>query len=127
MKQPIKLTVKDPAIIEGCARLLKTIDKGLPVHVANHLGQWWTLTDLHEHKDYGDKGPMYAREEQVLIIHLTALIKERLALCSKLRRSNIAKALQDLLKPEQDFWTPEVVASGEAAEITKALLEQFNL
>lgn len=128
-KLPIKLTNVDVTILDGTARLMKTIDKGTPFDVAYHLGQWWTLSDLHERKDYGDLGPFYSREDRVMIVHMTALVKARLALCSKKRRGEIAKELQGLLarSAEESFWEPDVVASGEAAEITKALIEQFNI
>lgn len=111
--------------ITRMAMLVRHVVNGDAPRVANHLLQWWTEDSFT--KKAGDDWFVPMTPEEVTEIRAaTLLIQSLIATCTlKTRRRFLSEVTK--LGSSSDFFTPEVIQSGEAAQITKEIIETFGL
>ena len=93
-----------------------------PSAIANGLLQYWT-TDQTLWLDSED----YSDEEIVLVNMAIVLMRELIGGLRKEKRQSIRKHMLKSLEKDEDFWTQEVLESGDAKIMVNALIKQFNL
>ncbi len=96
--------------------------KKSPSAIANGLLQYWT-TDQTLWLDSED----YSDEEIVMVNMAIVLMRELIGGLRKSKRQSISKHMLKSLEKDEDFWTQEVLESGDAKIMVNALIKQFNL